>query len=111
MTKLTCIMCPMGCELTIEKICNDIKITGNGCIRGDRYARSEMTNPTRIITSIVKTKKGIVSVKTSSLVPKDKIFDVLNEIANLKPQKAKYGEILIKDVCGLKGINVVVTRE
>ena len=28
--KTTCIMCPVGCELTIEKVGDEIKVTGNG---------------------------------------------------------------------------------
>ena len=111
MEKFTCIMCPVGCELTVTKNKDKIEVTGNGCIRGERYGISEVTNPTRMITALVKTKKGICSVKTTALVPKDKIFAVLKEIEKLQPKSAKYGEILIKNVCGLQNTNVVVTRE
>ena len=59
----------------------------------------------------VKTKNGICAVKTTNLVPKDKIQDVLNEIAKLKPSKVKCGQILLKNVLNLENVDVIVTRE
>ena len=35
--KTVCIMCPMGCELTIEKVKGEIKVSGNTCLRGETY--------------------------------------------------------------------------
>ena len=109
--KLTCIMCPVGCELTVQKNGDEIEVSGFGCIRGKRYAETEITSPSRMITALVKTKKGIASVKTTNMVPKDKIFDVLNQISALYVDDAKFGKVLIKNVCELEGVDVVVTRE
>ena len=48
---LTCIGCPMGCQLTVTMEGNEIlSVEGNTCPRGDIYARKEVTNPTRIVT-------------------------------------------------------------
>lgn len=109
--KLTCIMCPVGCELNVEKVGNEFKVTGNGCIRGERYGISEMTNPTRIITGLIKTNNGVASVKTTNLVPKEKINDVLNELKLFKTDNVNVGDIIIHNVAGLDGIDVIVTRE
>ena len=109
--KLTCIMCPVGCELNVENSNGIITVTGNSCIRGERYGISEVTAPTRMVTSLVKTLKGVASVKTTTLVPKDKINDVLNEIANFKAKDVQFGEIIIKNVAGVNGVDVIVTRE
>lgn len=111
MKQFTCIMCPVGCTLTVEKKGEEFIVSGNGCIRGQRYGVSEVTNPTRMVTSLVKTKNGICSVKTSNLVPKDKVFDVLSEIEKLRPKSVKFGDVLIKNVCGLENVDVVVTRQ
>ena len=112
MEQFTCIMCPVGCTLTVTKNGNEIDVSGNACIRGKRYGESEITNPTRMVTSLVKMQNGnLCAVKTSNLVPKDKIFDVLQEIAKLTPTSAQQGEILLKNVCGLENVNIVVTRE
>lgn len=55
-----------------------VSVTGNTCPRGDAYARKEVTNPTRIVTSTVKVEGGkvdMVSVKTKEDIPKGKIFE------------------------------------
>ncbi len=110
MKNLTCIMCPVGCSLQVEQKGTDFIVSGNGCIRGERYAISELTNPSRIVTSLVRTKHGICSVKTTNLIPKEKINDVLAEIAKLKPLRVEFGQILIKNVLNLNS-DIVVTRK
>ena len=56
--KLTCIGCPMGCPLTVVMNGEEVvSVTGNTCKRGDVYARKEVTNPTRIVTSTVRNQK------------------------------------------------------
>ena len=71
--KLTCIMCPVGCSLEVTKTKDGIIVTGNGCIRGERYGKQEMVNPTRMVTTVAKTKNGYVSVKTSNPVDKNRV--------------------------------------
>ena len=74
--KLTCIGCPMGCPLTVVMNGKEVVgVTGNTCKRGDVYARKEVTNPTRIVTSTVRVSGGsidMVSVKTKEDIPKGK---------------------------------------
>ena len=66
--ELICIGCPMGCPLTVEVTQNEVsKVTGNTCPKGDAYARKEVTNPTRIVTSTIKvegSRRRFISVKT-----------------------------------------------
>ena len=66
--ELICIGCPLGCALTVSmEGAEVVSVTGNTCKRGDVYARKEVTNPTRIVTSTVKVSNGtadMVSVKT-----------------------------------------------
>ena len=81
---LTCIGCPLGCQ--IEVMMGDdgeiLLVTGNTCARGESYARKEVTAPTRIVTSSVRvygsrTGERMVSLKTASDIPKDRIMDVI----------------------------------
>ena len=69
----------MGCPLTVTMEAGEvISVTGNTCKRGDIYARKEVTNPTRIVTSTVRVTGGdadMVSVKTKEDIPKDQIFE------------------------------------
>ena len=55
---LICIGCPLGCPLVVETDGVEVaSVTGNTCKRGDAYARKEVTNPTRIVTSSVKVEE------------------------------------------------------
>ena len=82
--ELTCIGCPMGCPLTVTMEAGEvISVTGNTCKRGDVYARKEVTNPTRIVTSTVRVSGGdadMVSVKTKEDIPKGKIFECVKAL-------------------------------
>ena len=85
---LTCISCPMGCQITVEMDGSEVvSVTGNTCKRGDVYARKEVTNPTRIVTSTVKViggKADMVSVKTREDIPKGKIFDCVKSLKGVE---------------------------
>ena len=80
------------------------------CKRGITYAENECTHPMRTVTSTVKcTSGGIIAVKTSDTVPKERVFDVMKEInRTLAGDGAKIGDVIIKDVCAL-GVDVVAT--
>lgn len=107
--KITCIMCPMGCEVNIEKANGKYVVSGNNCKRGETYAISELEQPKRMVTAILKTKNcGVLSVKTSEPVPKEMIMHVMHEINSLKITDAKIGDVVIKNVLGTPA-DIVVT--
>ena len=109
---LTCIICPLGCALTVEfdSDGNVGKVSGNTCPRGKQYAIDECTNPVRTITSTVRCEDGgVVAVKTSKPVPKAKMFDVMEQINSaLAKENVKIGEVIIKNVCDT-GANIIAT--
>lgn len=112
--ELTCIGCPMGCPLTVElKQGEVVSVTGNTCKRGEVYARKEVTNPTRIVTSSVMVEGGnlaAVSVKTKEDIPKEKIFDCMKAIKGVKVQAPVHiGDVIIKDVADT-GVDIVATK-
>lgn len=101
--KLTCIICPLGCTLTVQLEGNKvIDVTGNTCPRGKAYAESECTDPRRTVTSTVRcTDGGLVSVKTDKPIPKDKIADcmaLINKTVAKLP--VAIGDVLIEDAFG-----------
>lgn len=106
--EMTCIMCPMGCQMTVIKEGNEIRVSGNTCLRGANYAKEEITAPKRIVTALVKTAVGVLPVKTTKPVPKELIFNVVEEINKLLLKKGKIGDIIIKNVLNT-GADVVVT--
>ena len=83
-----CIGCPLGCPLTVELSDGVVKsVTGNTCPNGEKYARKEVTDPRRTVTTTVKVENGrlpVVSVKTAEDIPKNKIFDCMQELATIK---------------------------
>ena len=108
--KLTCIICPLGCELTVQtedKKVLDVK--GNTCPRGKVYAENECTNPQRTITSTVKCNDGsLVSVKTDKPIPKEKMTEcmqIINSAVATLP--VSIGDVIIEDVFGS---NIVATQ-
>lgn len=108
--QFTCIMCPVGCQLTATKINGKIKIEGNSCPRGAIYGEKEATHPERMITTIKKYKDGTISLKLSNPIAKELVPKCLKEIANCaEPKNIKIGEPLITGVLGTK-IDVVVTN-
>ncbi len=102
---LTCIVCPMGCELEVEvdgeKV---VSVQGNNCVRGRDYAHTECTDPRRVITTTVKTKDGrIISVKTDKAVPKNMIFECMDFINALRPECSNgcnVGDVLCENILG-----------
>lgn len=112
--ELTCIGCPLGCPLTVTIENNEVtSVTGNTCPRGDAYARKEVTNPTRIVTSTVRVSGGnavMVSCKTQSDIPKGKIFDVTEALKTITiPAPVHIGDILLADAAGT-GVAIVATK-
>lgn len=106
----TCIVCPIGCNLKIEKVDNEIKVSGNLCPRGEAYGKSEITNPTRIVTCSIINKSKIYYVKTTQPVPKNMIFEIIKEIKKIPVENKKFniGEIVCKNILNTNS-DVVVT--
>lgn len=113
MTELICIICPVGCHLTVNKENNDFKVEGNTCKRGEKYAIEEMTNPKRVITSTVKLQNSflhLLPVKTEDSVPKEMIFEIMEELDNINvAAPIKAGDIIIENILGI-GVNIVSTK-
>ena len=112
--ELICIGCPMGCPVMVEMDGREIvSVSGNTCPRGDVYARKEVTNPTRIVTSTVKVEGGLVemiSVKTKEDIPKDKIFDCMRALKGITVKApVLIGDVILADAAGT-GVDVVATR-
>ncbi len=107
---LTCIICPLGCPLSVElegeKV---IDIHGYTCARGKEYGKRECTSPKRTVTSTVKCIDGsMISVKTASPIPKEKMAQcmaIINEITLSKP--VHIGDVIREDVFGS---NIVATQ-
>lgn len=111
---LTCINCPMGCPLTVEMEGGQvIRVSGNTCKRGEIYARKEVTDPTRIVTSTVKVLHGnaaVIPVKTKEDIPKGKIFDCVKALKKIQVEAPVHiGDMIAADIAGT-GVDVIATK-
>jgi len=108
---LTCIICPRGCHLHID---DELNVTGNACPRGAVYAKQEVLDPRRTLTSTVKCKGKLLSVcpvKSAEALPKDKIFAAMEEINTITlTPPVHLGDVIKKDLAGT-GIALLANRD
>jgi CxxC motif-containing protein len=111
--EMICIVCPVGCRLKAEQTPDGVRVTGNTCQRGMKYATVELTNPTRMVTSSIPVAGGhmeLLSVKTRQPVPKASIPAVLKALRSVKAAApVVVGDVVLPDAAGT-GIDVVATR-
>ncbi len=111
--EMTCITCPRGCRLAVEYDSSIISVKGNECKRGIQYARDEIFDPRRIVTTIVKTtlKVGYLPVKTSAPIPKHLAPNVILELKGITVSSpVQIGTVIKKNICGT-GADIIATRE
>jgi len=116
MRNLTCIVCPIGCDIEVDDDDNgNLVITGNKCPRGAVYAQEEIRSPKRVVTAtaFVSDENSIIKripVKTSLPCLREKIPALLDDIYKVKVSlPVKTGDKIIADWKG-EGFNVVATR-
>jgi len=112
--KYTCIICPNGCDISVEiEDSKILSVEGSACKRGNEYVKQELTNPQRSIASSILLEGGVlplVSVRLSSPIPKEKISDVMVVIKKALLKAPVYvGQVAIANVLGL-GSDVLVTK-
>jgi CxxC motif-containing protein len=110
--EFTCIVCPIGCTLLVNREGENVVVTGNRCPKGAKFAIAEMTQPTRTIASTVKTtfaQVPVLPVRVSAEIPKDRIFDVMAEINKVVISRpVGRGDVILQNVLGL-GVDVIAT--
>jgi CxxC motif-containing protein len=97
-------------ELTDGKI---LAVSGHTCSRGEKYARAELTNPTRVITSTVRVTGGDIptaSVKTNIAAPKSKIKEFIDALKGVEiAAPVEIGDAILKNVAGTS-VDFVATK-
>lgn len=109
--KLTCIICPRGCAMTVKEEGGKLAVSGNTCPKGEAYAIAECTNPVRTVTSTVRVsnrKDTMVSVKTAAPVPKNRMMEVVAmlRVATVTAPVA-IGDVVLSNIFGTQ---VVATK-
>lgn len=114
--EMICVACPLGCALTVDLDDKGsvLSVKGNTCKRGEKYAIDECTNPVRMLTTTMKVNGGslpVISVKTSSPIPKGKMLECMIEInKEVVDAPIRMGAVLISNICDT-GVDIVATNE
>jgi|Deesub1362B_J571_1020462.scaffolds.fasta_scaffold12469_2 CxxC motif-containing protein len=114
--KLVCVSCPVGCELEVEVHGpGAIEVSGNRCPRGEAYAREEVTDPKRVLMSLVKVVGGerpVVAVRTDRPIPKRLFPQVMGLVRRLcLKAPVKLGQVVALAGDGAQLITTQQVRE
>ena len=112
---LTCIGCPMGCQITVNMEGSQIlEVSGYTCKRGEKYARREVIAPTRTLTTTLLVEGGTaptVSVKTKGEVPKSQLLDCVKALAGVViPAPLHRGDVVYSNLLNT-GVDLVATAD
>ena len=103
-TEMVCIVCPNGCHLKVSRDGDTIDVQGAKCKRGIAFGTTELTNPTRSLTTTVDTAfpdMPSLPVKTNGEIPKERLLDAMKTIRAFKlSERVNTGDVVIKDVFG-----------
>jgi CxxC motif-containing protein len=120
--RFVCIVCPRGCGLEVEVLAGTgpdagpgvAAVRGNSCKRGEEYARREVVDPRRTLTSTVRARGSArrrLSVKTSGAIPLGALRDAARALDGIvvSPPVA-CGDVVLRDLLGL-GVDIVATDD
>lgn len=111
--RVTCIICPLGCEIILTAGPQGPTVRGHECKRGEDYALQEAADPRRVLTGTVRVRGAHLSrlpVKTSAPIPRElipeaaRLLDTIQAVAPLR-----CGEHLAENFAG-SGAALVATR-
>jgi|AGTN01.2.fsa_nt_gi Uncharacterized protein with conserved CXXC pairs len=109
--ELVCIVCPNGCRMTAEIKDGKLILDGNRCARGEGFAKEELTDPKRSVSTTVATafkEYPVVPVRTDGVIPKNKMFEVVELAKKIKIDKPlPRGTILAENLFGC-GVNLIL---
>ena len=102
--KITCIICPVGCRITVNHVDNELIMSGNKCIKGFDFAKSEIESPVRSFSTTVRTvfsEYPVLPVKANKDVPKEKIIDIICELSGIIiTDRVGIGEVVAVNIAG-----------
>ncbi len=114
MKTLTCIVCPIGCRISVDMQDGKYAYSGNRCARGLEFAQAEMTAPMRCLTTTVRTafpELPALPVKTSGEIPKKMIPGLIQALARIVVyERIGIGEPVAADIPGC-GCDVTATSD
>jgi len=87
-------------------------VEGNKCDKGRDFARGEMQNPSRTLTTTVRTKfpgVPVLSVRTAGEIPRDKLMPAMRELSEIViEEELACGDTVVENIART-GVSVIVT--
>jgi CxxC motif-containing protein len=122
---VTCVICPKGCSISVDWEFKDgvktvVKVTGNSCPRGLKYATAEVIHPERVLTSTVRVKNGslvLLPIRSATPIPKEAMMEAMKtisatviDVADCGSSGLKMGTVVIKNIAST-GIDMIACRD
>jgi CxxC motif-containing protein len=108
--QLTCIVCPNSCRISTEIVDGQYVFTGNKCPRGADFAKTELTAPTRSVTTTVRTSFDFMPalpVKTKGEISKALIPAIIRALADIVvTREIGFGGVIVENILGT-GVDVI----
>ena len=108
---VTCIVCPKGCLIDVKvKDGEIVSIKNYDCKRGLDYAKNEVLDPRRILTTTLKLSDGrVLPVRTVDPIPKKLLRKAMFELKDvIITPPVKVGDVVAKNVVGTK-VDLIAT--
>jgi len=90
----------------------EMVVEGNKCDKGREFAYSEMSNPSRTLTTTVRTKfpgVPVLSVRTDGEIPRDKLMTAMRELSEvIINEELGCGDTVVENIAKT-GVSVIVT--
>jgi CxxC motif-containing protein len=87
-------------------------VDGNKCPKGQDFAEAEMNNPTRTLTTTVRTKfpdVPVISVRTDGEIPKKMIMTAMQELNDVViEEELDCGDTVLENIAET-GVRVIIT--
>ena len=110
---LHCIVCPEGCEMEVGREGGEFVFPDGICRRGREYARQEIDDPCRVLTTTVPVVAGEIAmlpVRTNKPIPRGLLMRAMVGIATLRVEApVTVGDIVCRSIAGT-GVDLVACR-
>ena len=111
--ELVCFLCPNSCELAVDMQDGTVTVSGNRCPRGEQFARQELLDPQRTLTSSVRIQGAalpLLSVRSDQPVKKTELVPLMEKLRTIEwAAPVHLGDVILSNV-GNTGANIVATR-
>jgi len=110
--RIICTICPLACKIHVfQDASGNIVTEGAGCERGEKFAKQELIQPKRILTTTVRVihdgKTALLPVKTNELVSKELFNVYMRELARIIVRgDLKKGDVIYPNI-GESGVDVI----